>query len=391
MIKQLLLSFCAIIYVTNLRAQNLIPNASFESFSLCPNGVGQIYKCSDWFSTAASLPFGSPDYYNSCTVIDVGVPNNFNGFQLARTGNAYAGIVTYIDGLEFREYISVQLTNPLIADTNYYLEMYISLADASVYNTNSVGVYFSKTIINNEASHAPLTFIPQITAEGYHFNTDDWVKVTGTYKATGEENYIIIGNFNTDENTSIIDLENGSSEFKSYLLIDDVSLFQCPTISVLTEVVNETNNLANGSITITASGGAGNYKYSLDNINFQTNNVFTGLTSGNYTVYVKDENACPSTTNVNLNGTLSIKNNSITNIVSVFPNPFQKEIHIKSKLINTKQVRIKMYDILGKQVFQTDVNNYQNEIIISPEINKGIYFFKLTIDGSSEVLKLIKT
>ncbi|WP_139171809.1 T9SS type B sorting domain-containing protein [Flavobacterium noncentrifugens] len=40
----------------------------------------------------------------------------------------------------------------------------------------------------------------------------------------------------------------------------------------------------------------GNYSYSLDNINFQSSNVFTGLKPGNYRVYIKDLNGCPSET-----------------------------------------------------------------------------------------------
>ncbi len=37
---------------------------------------------------------------------------------------------------------------------------------------------------------------------------------------------------------------------------------------------------------------SGAYVFSLDNINFQTSNIFTGLTAGVYHVYVKDENGC---------------------------------------------------------------------------------------------------
>ena len=42
--------------------------------------------------------------------------------------------------------------------------------------------------------------------------------------------------------------------------------------------------------------GLGTYLYSVDNINFQSSNVFTHLPAGNYTVYVKDENGCGTVT-----------------------------------------------------------------------------------------------
>ncbi|HVU58272.1 MAG TPA: gliding motility-associated C-terminal domain-containing protein [Puia sp.] len=43
-----------------------------------------------------------------------------------------------------------------------------------------------------------------------------------------------------------------------------------------------------GTITAKAIGGAPPYQYTIDGINFQSNNVFTGLLSGVYTVMVKD-------------------------------------------------------------------------------------------------------
>lgn len=49
------------------------------------------------------------------------------------------------------------------------------------------------------------------------------------------------------------------------------------------------------SVTVLATG-LGNYLYSLDNINYQTSNVFSNLPSGSYTVYVKDDNGCGTVT-----------------------------------------------------------------------------------------------
>lgn len=50
-----------------------------------------------------------------------------------------------------------------------------------------------------------------------------------------------------------------------------------------------------GSITVTASGGTGTYEYSLDGTNFQSENEFTVLTAGSYTITIKDGNGCLTT------------------------------------------------------------------------------------------------
>lgn len=49
---------------------------------------------------------------------------------------------------------------------------------------------------------------------------------------------------------------------------------------------------ANGSVSVNASGGTGTLTYSLDNLNFGTNATFSGLTAGNYIVYVQDQGGC---------------------------------------------------------------------------------------------------
>ena len=63
-------------------------------------------------------------------------------------------------------------------------------------------------------------------------------------------------------------------------------------------IVDATSNLlicdgeSNGSITIIASGGTGGLMYSIDNINFQNSNEFTGLGEGSYTIMIMDEDGC---------------------------------------------------------------------------------------------------
>jgi hypothetical protein len=56
----------------------------------------------------------------------------------------------------------------------------------------------------------------------------------------------------------------------------------------------------NGSINATASGGTSPYTYSIDGVNFYTQNVVNNLSAGNYTVTVKDANGCTQTFNTTI-------------------------------------------------------------------------------------------
>ena len=57
---------------------------------------------------------------------------------------------------------------------------------------------------------------------------------------------------------------------------------------------------ANGSITVTASGGTPDYEYSRNGITYQTGNQFTGLAENDYTIFVRDANGCISTENISI-------------------------------------------------------------------------------------------
>ncbi|WP_422861834.1 T9SS type B sorting domain-containing protein [Flagellimonas sp. W118] len=62
-------------------------------------------------------------------------------------------------------------------------------------------------------------------------------------------------------------------------------------------------------LTLTAnitSGGDGNYQYSLNGGAFGTNNVFAGLTSGTYTIDVRDGNNCTDSASITINPELSV-------------------------------------------------------------------------------------
>jgi len=62
-------------------------------------------------------------------------------------------------------------------------------------------------------------------------------------------------------------------------------------------------NSANGTITVSVTGGTAPYEYSINGTSFQTSNVFTNLAPGAYTVYVKDVNNCYSTATTTITNT----------------------------------------------------------------------------------------
>ncbi len=85
-----------------------------------------------------------------------------------------------------------------------------------------------------------------------------------------------------------------------------VSLTSTSSNLVLTGTPTQPScGVSNGSVSLSASNGSSPYVYSKDGINYGSSNVFSGLSAGSYTFYVKDANGCVSSTTVNLTSSLS--------------------------------------------------------------------------------------
>lgn len=82
--------------------------------------------------------------------------------------------------------------------------------------------------------------------------------------------------------------------------IDSVNVILVePDPLVLTVNLNDIscNGANDGNAVLVASGGTFPYQYSLDGINFSTNNVFAPVPAGNYTGYLTDARGCQTTVN----------------------------------------------------------------------------------------------
>ena len=237
-------------------SQNLVPNYSFETYTICPNGSGQIEYAVPW--NAATMN-SSTDYFNSCSMGVSGMPYN-SGFQYARSGNAYAGLILFhVSGQ--REYLQVQLTNPLIQNRTYYVEFYINLNNG-VWNSscNNVSANLSLIMPYTSAVGVLQSLTPHIMLTGNPVINDtlNWVQVSGCYTAQGGEEYLTIGNFFDNANTVV----TGTTGI-AYYYIEDVRVEEMTTVCV--NGINELSN--NYRIQIYPNPTQGNLNVIVSNLN----------------------------------------------------------------------------------------------------------------------------
>jgi PKD repeat protein len=96
--------------------------------------------------------------------------------------------------------------------------------------------------------------------------------------------------------------------------------------------------------------------------------------------------------------TLNIYPTSLNKVVNdlsikVYPNPFNDNIQIQLGEL-AKSINIKMYDVLGREVYQSNEDKNQSKdkkISINPNVPTGIYFLHLEIDGRKAVYKVTKS
>jgi OOP family OmpA-OmpF porin len=222
MTKQLFLLFLIFhLYYTNFTngQTNMVLNGSFEESSTCPEDQFAIKDVLYWGQLSSTF---SSQYYSSCSKSNLfKVPTNKFGSQNARTGGAYIGMNSPEGAIE------TKLISPLSKDSLYYVEFYLSLADTSGYAINDFGAMFSDTAIHGKSFQNVFlddTRKPQVKNLGGRYITDKkgWTKVSGYYKAKGNESYVIISFTFTILNFSKIKWVDNKGLSQSYYYLDDV-------------------------------------------------------------------------------------------------------------------------------------------------------------------------
>lgn len=138
------------------------------------------------------------------------------------------------------------------------------------------------------------------------------------------------------------------------------------------EPVISTIDISNNTITVNVNGGTAPYKYSIDGINWQDSNVFTGLARGEVVVYVKDFYNC---TPVHVQITVPNLINAIT------PNGDNiNDVIDYSALAYKKNLVFTVYDRYGNKLYTADkMRNFTWDGTASgKKILTGTYWYTIT-------------
>lgn len=136
-----------------------------------------------------------------------------------------------------------------------------------------------------------------------------------------------------------VDLGSNGCVYRQFVTVSTAELPEITSIE-----------LNGNAATINVSGGIPPYQYSLDGINYQDSNVFTGLPRGSYTVYVIDSQNCEPVTEDFL---------ALNLITAITPNGDGINDYLNySDLRSKENVSLEIFDRYGALIHQTKENNY---------------------------------
>ncbi|MBU2996987.1 OmpA family protein [Cellulophaga baltica] len=229
--SQIVFLFLAFISFS-VKGQNLVKNPSFEDNLKCPEKFGTLdVDAKNWHKPT----LGTTDYFSTCST-ELPVQNNFIGSQKPYHGTAYAGMYLYAPK-DYREYITAELTEPLEKDKLYKVSFMVNLAENVAFSVKEFDVLFTKSKLSlNTSKNLDVRYFngssninyKKIPLKNYLTDSEEWVEVSTTIMAKGNESYLTLGNFNCDKNTFKQEVKKASRK-SAYYFIDMVSVSMIPS------------------------------------------------------------------------------------------------------------------------------------------------------------------
>ncbi len=419
--KRLLFFFFGFCLHWQVAAQaNLVPNPGFEDTLFCPiwtygsnNTGGAAIK--DWYSPNSEPGDGFHYHYFNCYY---SIPPSLEYIYLPHSGNGEISIATandfFIAGNStdstFREYAQCQLIDSMRHNETYYVSYFVkNYFQMSIGVSNGTSLHFSDTAIiriipysfaniqNYMRGFYDLNASVTSFQEEIISDTNKWVKIEGVYQAHGGEQFITLGNFNTNLNTRFefpipTNVGESSRYFYDDITVMHIDSLEKPlvayagpdtTIHILDSVFigRKISNLncnwyeLNGPLI--ASNTSGIVVKPLVNTTYVVEQILANqLTYDTVTVFVI--------------GGLGIAENRGNNSVTISPNPNKGtfQLHVQQYV---EQLMVSINDVNGTNVYSSTLAPEQAIVQLPENIADGVYFVHINTakDQAPVVLRII--
>jgi len=350
----------------------------------------------DAASNDATLTLANPGTANSlgankALIIDTTAPTVTNVTSTTTDGSYTTGAVIPIT-VTFSEAVSVTGTPQITLETGgtdavvdyssgtgsntliftYTIQAGHTTTDLDYETANSLALN-SGTIQDAASNDATLTLANPGTANSLGANKALIIDTSDTTPPIFENNTPNFSSISQTEFNLATDINEAGTIY--YVVVSDGSA--APSSA---EVKAGTGQVASGNAIVTSGDFSNNFNVS-------------GVTANTaYDVYIVAEDD-ETTPNIQTNPTkidlttavLSLDDNSLIDLVKIYPNPVMSELYIKTNSIQLEQLVV--YDVLGKVIINTKLN--LDKIDVST-LALGMYILKIKTNKGTVVHRIIK-
>ena len=374
----------------NAQTVNLVPNPSFEQLdSSCTKLCVSIYFCTSWDSlvngggSAAAV-------LNSCYNYTTGfsVPKNILGgtfcFQVPKTGNSYAYLEYFKNSapsVSWRSYAQAPLKTTLTNGKVYCVTYYASLSNRCQYAVDELGAYLDNGSIASIAPNREAIVSPQIKSPSgvFYKDTLNWMKVQGTFTATGNESYITIGNFKSWAAATYSLSYPTAPGFVAEYYVDDVSVIDLNLLAYAgpdkyilngdSAFIGQPPEIGlecawyNGTVTIGTGGG----------LWVKPNTTTTYIVQQNICGLIKSDTVTVTVGYAGVNESELFSKN-----ISFYPQPSKDILNISLNFFYEKSIEIKIIDLNGRLVRGLELGVRSGVAQLeTTEFSNGIYIVQI--------------
>ncbi len=212
-----------------------------------------------------------------------------------------------------------------------------------------------------------------------------WTFEGGSPGTSAAENPTV--NYNTACTYDVELTVTNTSGSDTYTLTDHINVYPTPTATANGTDENLWTGGNNGTATATPSGGTPPYTYSWSPSG-GSDATASGLSAGNYTVTVTDDEGCEATANVTIGNNVGVDGPELADAIGLYPNPTSDVLHATFPS-ESGITEITLTDALGRLVRKINVNGIQQTDIDLNGLAEGVYHLNFLASEKKATRKVV--
>ncbi|MEO8711335.1 MAG: glycosyl hydrolase family 28-related protein [Parafilimonas sp.] len=159
-------------------------------------------------------------------------------------------------------------------------------------------------------------------------------------------------------------------------------------------------NVSNGTITIKGTGGTKPYSYSIDSVNYTSDNFFSNLNSGTYTYWVRDKKGCISSSTSlvkkskincsDFSDAIDASSQSDIELKTfISPNPSTQRFELSIQTNSKQKIVFFVTDVYGRIIYSA-TGSAEKSYQFGEQFSPGVYMLKCIQGNVSKTYKIVK-